>query len=280
MPYESIERARAPIDATIDLANPTLRTLYRLEDRNRIARELIANYANKHAKMDVVVGIFGLFPFLSIPALGAAIAAQSPLIYQPLARDLANVYMAQPGELEKAKHNIVHPVSVQTGVLDVAADFGTEFMLQIAGELITEMGLGVGLSAIPVLGGVVGAGLDYIIATQMTWRVGSMVSIYFQNGGTWVDSQKHTFELAKKLTGSMSVGIRDLLTGNVKNHTPRADLNDIRENIPAIRENLLKNVRGLANMLREVASDEKVREILRSRGIPIDLINEVLNHLA
>jgi uncharacterized protein (DUF697 family) len=280
MPYESIERAQAPTNAIIDIANPTLRTLYRLEDRNRIAREFISNYANKHAKMDIAVGVVGLFPFLSIPALGAAIAAQSPLIYQPLARDLANVYMAEPGELEKAKHSIVHQVSLQTGVLDVAANFGTDFMLQIAGELITEMGLGVGLSAIPILGGVVGAGLDYIIATQMTWRVGSMVSIYFQNGGEWVDNQKHTFELAKELTGSMSVGIRDLLTGNVKNHTPRADLNDIRENIPVIRENLLKNLRGLANMLREVASDEKVREILRSRGIPIDLINEVLEHLA
>jgi hypothetical protein len=125
-PSHYIERKRN--EALLDISNPTVNTLARLDERNRIARDFISSYANKHAAMDVVVGLVGLIPGLSIPALAGAIAAQSPVIYQPLARDLAKIYMAEPGQLEGAKEDIVHRVAFQTGVLDVAADFGAEFM--------------------------------------------------------------------------------------------------------------------------------------------------------
>jgi uncharacterized protein (DUF697 family) len=52
----------------------------------------------------------------------------------------------------------------------------------------------------PFVGGLVGAALDYVIATAMTWRVGTMVAIYYQNGGKWVGDRKHTLELAKDMT--------------------------------------------------------------------------------
>jgi hypothetical protein len=60
-----------------------------------------------------------------------------------LARDLAKIYKADPGEGEGAKEDIVHQVAIQTGALDVAADFGTKFMPQVAGELLMEAGFGV-----------------------------------------------------------------------------------------------------------------------------------------
>jgi hypothetical protein len=275
---QSIERKRS--DFFLDINNPTVNTLTRLDERNRIARDFITSYANKHAAMDVAVGLVGLIPGLSIPALAAAIAAQSPVIYQPLARDLAKIYMAEPEQLRGAKEDIVHALTVQTGTLDVAADFGTEFMLQIASELLTEAGWGVlGAMFIPVVGGAVGAGLDYLIATQMTWRVGTMVSMYFQNGGRWVENQRHTFELAKEMTGSIHVGVSDLLDGKFKNHTPRADLNEIRQAVPAVGQNLLTNVRRLVSMLRGATSDDKIRDILRSQGIPIDLIDAALSQM-
>lgn len=271
---QSIERVGSN---PLYLSNPTLNTLARLDERNRTACYSIAAYANKHAAMDVLVGLIGLIPLLSFPALAGAIAAQSPVIYQPLARDLAKIYMATPAELEGAKEGIVQRVADQTGVLDVAADFGTEFMLQIATELLMEAGWGVlGAMVIPVVGGAVGAALDYLIATQMTWRVGTMVSMYFQNGGNWLENQRHTFDLAKRMTGSIRVGVSDLLDGKFKNHTPRADLNEIRNEVPAIRTNLLTNVRQLVSMLRAATSDDKVREILRLQGIPIDLIDAAL----
>lgn len=261
------------------LANPAFITPMRLEERNRIAREFISRYARKHAAMDVAVGAAGLLPFLSIPTLIAAIAAQSPLIYQPLARDLAAVYLAEPDHLEQIKTDVIHPQTIETAKFDIAANFGTEFMMQIASDLLADAGLGaLAASAVPLVGAAVGAALDYLIATQMTWRVGSMVSMYFQNGGAWVDSQKHTFELAKKLTGPMHVGVIDLLDGKFKKHTPRVDLNDIRQ-IPSVRQNLLRSLRSLISILRAAAGDEQIREILKARRIPIDLINEVLGQL-
>jgi len=262
---------------SIELNDPTINTLARLDERNRIARDFISSYANRHAAMDVAVGLVGLIPFMSLPALAAAVAAQSPIIYQPLARDLAKIYMAEPAQLTGAKEDVVDRVAVQTGVMDVAANFGTDFMLQIATELLMEAGWGViGAALIPVVGGAVGAALDYLIATQMTWRVGTMVSMYFQNGGKWVGSQKHTFELAKKMTGSIHVGLSDLRNGKFKDHTPRADLNEIRQEVPAVKQNLLACVRGLVSMLRAAAGDDQVREILKARGIPMDLINAAL----
>jgi uncharacterized protein (DUF697 family) len=276
---QSIERRNS--GSLLDISNPTVNTLARLDERNRIARDFIKSYANKHAAMDVVVGLVGLIPFLNIPALATAIAAQSPVIYQPLARDLAKVYMAEPEQLRAATEDIVHAISVQTRALDVAADFGTEFMLQIASELLMEVGWGVlGAMFIPVVGGAVGAALDYLIATQMTWRVGTMVSMYFQNGASWVENQRHTFELAKKMTGSIHVGISDLLNGKFKNHTPRADLNEIRQAVPTVGQNLLTNVRRLVSMLRGATSDDKIRDILRAQGIPIDLIDAALAQMS
>jgi hypothetical protein len=39
-----------------------------------------------------------------------------------------------------------------------------------------------------------------------------MVSIYYQNGGKWVGSRKHTFELAKDITGGIEFGLSDLVS--------------------------------------------------------------------
>lgn len=271
-----LEVATAHSDVlTVD--NPTLITVYKLEERNRIATDFIRDYANRHTKMDIALGLISLAPGLVFPALAAAIAGQSKFIYQPMARDLARIYMAEPGKLEEANDTIVHSGSIQTAICDVATDFGTEFMIQIATELLTEIGFGVvAAMCVPVIGAIVGAALDYLIATQMTWRVGTMVSIYFQNGGKWVENQKNTFELSKKLTGSMHVGVSDLLDGKFKDHTPRTDLNDIRTEVSGARENLLRNVRGLVSMLRVVTGNDQVRDILKSQGIPIDLIREAL----
>src|SRR5205085_9394516 len=75
-----------------EILPPLTTTLMRLEDRNAKAQEIIQSYSRLHAGMDVAVGLAGLFPGAAIPALVAAIAAQSPIIYQPMARDLAAIY--------------------------------------------------------------------------------------------------------------------------------------------------------------------------------------------
>ena len=83
--------------------------------------------------------------------------AQSPVIYKPLASDLAKIYMAEPGKLQDVKGTIVHQITVETGICDVAADFGTEFMMQIATELLMEAGWAtLGAMFIPIIGGAAG----------------------------------------------------------------------------------------------------------------------------
>jgi len=73
-----------------------------------------------------------------------------------------------------------------------------------AWEMIGEAGTGAAASFIPIVGSVVAAGLDYVIATKMTDRVGKMLSIYFQNGCKWRGNQHDTYNDAKNLTGSLN----------------------------------------------------------------------------
>jgi hypothetical protein len=149
----------------------------------------------------------------------------------------------------------------------------------------------IGAMCVPVIGGAVGAALDYVIATHMTWQVGTAVSLYYQNGDKWLANQKQTMELSKKMCGPMSVGADELKEVGKElfrtrkideafkiKHTPRVDLNDIRK-VPSVSQNLLANARQIAIMLKSVTSNDKVRDVMKERGIPIDLIDIVLKGL-
>jgi len=238
--------------------NPTLLVPLRLETRNKMAQALIEEYKGKHAAMDVGVGLVGLFPGAGIPALIFAIASGAPLIYQPLAKKLAEVYLASPSDLDRAKSGIIFHDAAVDIILGIGADFGVDFISQIATEMLTEVGLGVALSFIPILGAVASAGMDYIIATKMTDRVGKMVSIYFQNGGRWRGTQRDTYRDAKNLSG---------------------DLNSIRRELPGIRDALISNLQPTIEMMRDSGvSDEQLRQALIKKDVPIDLIDEALRH--
>jgi len=256
------------------LGRPDALVAFRLRERNRVALDVISSYANKHAAIDVVVGIAGTFiPFMAIPALAGSIALQAPVIYQPMASHLASVYLARPQEIKTATASVVMPLAAATGLLDMASEFGQEFMVHIARELIVEVGLGaLAALAVPVIGGAVGAALDYLIATQMTWRVGTMVSAYFQNGGAWIGDKQHTFELAKQMTGGIRVGVNDLLSGKFKSQIPRVDLDTLRDEIPSVRHNLVRNLSSFVEMMRGAMEDDQVRQILIAQGVPADLI--------
>jgi uncharacterized protein (DUF697 family) len=197
----------APTGTNSALDTNAFRTLTQLEERNRIAKATIERYVRKHRKIDVAIGAAGFFG-LAIPALALAIAAQSEVIYKPLARDLSGIYNSDMDEMARG---IVTSNLIFTGAADIANEFGTEFIASIASELITEAGLGTMAGFIPFVGGLVGAALDYVIATVMTWRVGTMVAIYYQNGGKWVGDRKHTLELAKEITGGVKFGMEDLV---------------------------------------------------------------------
>jgi hypothetical protein len=253
----------------------------RLEDRNERARETIQSYARLHAGMDIAVGLAGLLPGAAVPALVAAIAAQSPVIYQPMARDLAAIYTVDEeslGDTIEQVRRVVKRGAFQTGFLDIASEFGQEFMMQIGHELLTEAGLGVlGSLCIPVLGGAIGASLDYLIANMMTWRVGTMVSIYYQNGGEWLVSRHATYERAKDLTGGLATSVGEILDAKKRQRNVRVDLGSLRSQIPQVGEAQVRSVKHIIDMMSDAMSNDQIRAALSGKGIPVDLIEKALS---
>lgn len=240
-------------DGGID--NPALMVPLSLEERNKRAQSVIDEYASKHTGMDLALGVVGIIPGAAIPAMMVALAAQAPVIYQPLARKLAKVYLAPPEELGDAQSYIVPARFGETVVLDLSADFGVSFMKHIAADILPELGLGTLATLVPVIGGIVAAGLDVAIAQKMTNRVGRMVSIYYQNGAAWRESKAGTYEAAKNMVG---------------------DLSSIRRTMSDVKSSLVKNVRTFVEMMSKYMSKDQIRDALRSRDVPDDLIDAAL----
>lgn len=183
-----------------------------------------------------------------------AIAAQAPVIYQPLSRKLAQIYLASPDELTSAQEEIVAVGVVQGGLLDMVAQFfGADFMAQIAGDLLLELGVGAALTQIPILGAIAAAGLDWVIATKMTERVGLMTAMYFQNGTAWVCDKETTYKMAKAVP----------------------DVSSVRQ-ISTIKVSLVNSIGPMVTMMRTAMSDLQIRLALRTQGVPDDLIDDAL----
>ena len=237
----------------MSFSSPTALIAMKLEERNRIAQALIDDYSTRHGLMDVGVGAVGLIPGAAIPALMTAIAAQAPVIYQPLARKIAKVYLASPDQLAEAQDDIIAPGVVEGAIRDVVAEFSITFLSEAAGEILTTLGAGAALTFIPIVGAIAGAALDWTIATRMTQRVGRMTAMYFQNGGAWVNDKKTTFQMARETSALTSI-----------------------RNIPRVRSSLITNLHKIISLMRGGMSDVQIREALRQQQVPNDLIDDAL----
>ncbi|ADW70239.1 hypothetical protein [Granulicella tundricola] len=246
-------------------------TLSDLASRNLQAKAIIRKFAQRHAVMDVAIGAAGFWG-LAVPALLVAIAAQAPIIYQPMAKELAAIYNVEP---DGNTGLVVSTGVIVGGVADIAGEFSTEFIGMIAAELITEAGFGVVAGFIPFIGGVVGAALDYIIATAMTWRVGTMVSIYYQNGGKWVGSRKNTYALAKEMTGGLNFGLEDLAAKFTGAKKPELNVNfdEIPVKIPQVRDTQTQAAKQMLGVLLKVVTSSQARSALRDKGFPEFIID-------
>jgi hypothetical protein len=241
---------------TQNFGNPAAFTVMGLQERNHLAEQTIQEYVAKHGTMDIAIGLVGMIPGAAIPALMAAIAAQGPAIYQPMSRKLAAIYLASPDELNYVNDDIVATGNVADATLSIAAEFGTGFLKEIAGEIIAEVGVGVLASLIPFVGGIIAAGIDYKVASIMTNRVGRMVSAYYQNGARWLGSKSSTYEASKDMS---------------------SDLDDIRRDNPQVLRALLSQVHTLIKMMRTGGSNkQQTIDGLRSQQVPEDLIKEAM----
>lgn len=257
-------------DLTLNNSSPNSSTnisIFNLSERNRQAEQVIRDYARGHATADIGIGILGtIIPGATIPALVASIAAQAPLVYQPMTKQLSTIYSAAP---DKVTTRIVVEAAAVGGVGDLAAEFGREFMGEIALELLGEAGMGAAASAIPFIGGIIAAGLDATIAATLTWRVGTMVAMYHQNGG-WIESRHTTYERAKKMVGGLSPATDG-----------RVNLDDISSKNQEVLDKQMAVIKELISMMLSVsAGKEQIREALIARKLPQQLIDLAIKNLA
>jgi uncharacterized protein (DUF697 family) len=227
--------------AALALQNASV--LYNLADKNTSAEQIIKEYAEKHVKMDIGVGPVSLIPGVGRVGIPFAIAAQTRLIYQPMAQDLAAVYLR---DTDSDTDKLANIAPVATVALEFSQEFTLEFLMEQAQELVTEVGLGILATCIPFVGVLAGGTLDYLIAQMMTWRVGTMTSIYFQNGAEWVGNRKSTMEIAKDLTGAIHVSITELMfqsgRDKAKSKDVRVDLDEIQNKVSEVRRSSVRNV--------------------------------------
>jgi hypothetical protein len=261
--------------AIVALKNASV--LYDLPEKNTQAENIIKDYAAKHAAMDIGVGLISLIPGAAIPAILGALALQSRRIYRPMAQDLAAVYLKDTDHYTDRLGNIA---TVTTVGMEFAQEFALEFLTEHARELITDAGLGIAASCIPFAGAALGAGLDYVIAQMMTWRVGTMTSIYFQNGGQWIGDRRSTMEIAKELTGGLHLGVIEATpsrTGiNEDAKDARVDLDSIPSRVPEVLRSAARTILPLIKGFAEKLPKGSVRESLLSMGIPAIMVDAAM----
>jgi hypothetical protein len=131
-------------------------------------------------------------------------AIQAPLVYQPMARKIAQSYMV--ADIDADISEAINDTAIEGAQYDIASAFGVEFFEQIFMDILQEVGLGAVISIIPVVGSVVAAIYDAKIAATMTWRVGLTTALYYENGCEWLGGDRHTtYEKAKLLlSGGLS----------------------------------------------------------------------------
>jgi|GEM_PF-6575607 len=158
---------------------------------NRLVRAtaIIDRFSSRHIKIDIGIGVVGIIPGMGIAALLGAIGIQGPIIYQPMVREIGRLYEHGPDE---ALRRMEDGGGLVGGAADLAAEFGVAFMKESAREVITDQGIGFALAWIPLVGGLVAAGLDAIIARKVTRLVGAMAVIYYENPAGWLASRRNT----------------------------------------------------------------------------------------
>lgn len=239
-----------------------------LRERNEQAHEIICKYATAHAAMDVGIGLTSFIPIpgAATVALIGAILAQAPLIYGPMTRDLAKIYSASTDEWTK---QLVIEAALKGAEYDISIELGMEFMKEIASDLIGEAVAGFAATAIPFLGGLVAAGLDATVAATLTWRVGTMVSAYYQHGEQWVGDRKATYKLATTAVGGYSPKVDS-----------RADLNDLHLKSQPIADKQLAFVMNMIDMLRGAAvTKPNIVASLKSKQVPEWLIATAMERM-
>jgi hypothetical protein len=263
------------------MANLTVITaLGGLDDRNEAAAAVTNKYVSRHTKHDLVTGLAGAIipvPFAEFGAFAEQMYYQATFIYPPMSRELAGVYsvplktvqrfaaqsFAAEAVLDLAVAEI-GPEALGELAQEVQQQLGADFFASIWSEILADQGLSATLSAIPIAGAAVSAGLDFFFARVMTKRVATMVSIYCQNGQEFAGDRKATYEHARRLNPKTSPG---RMTGRT--------LREARE-IPELEDTQVETVVSLIKPLKKRLDAAAIRSYLDEQEFPADVIDKAM----
>ena len=226
------------------------RLLRDLEERNLATERVMKDAATRHAAVDSVVdGAAGFSPALSpqIAVLSAQLLAQTKYLYPPMIEGLADIYDADPDDdTNSVAARVVHNKALaqeargnflvfaaENGLLGeigtqmraaISSQFGEEFLINVIEEALSESVGGLAHAQVPWVGARAAACTAAILTWKITWRVGTTVSIYFQNNSDFVGSRAATTKLVKK----------QFVTG-AKRSPQDGSLERFRSDIPVVR---------------------------------------------
>lgn len=196
-----------------------------LADRLTSIDAIVAKYMKRHVGMDVGIGVAGLVPLPGAgkAALVVALAAQAPLVYQPMVKQISALYARPPDRYLARLVGTANPIDAG---LQLAAEFSAKFLIEQARELLHDNALVLAASWIPLVGGVAAAGVDAIIARKMTIIVASMAVLYHENRAAWLGSKTKTrFIVATAFKTGVYVSFTRFVTALVNGHIPEHERN-------------------------------------------------------
>lgn len=266
--------------------------VYHLEQRNRLAKDTIVRYATQHAYLDAGITTTGAALKLFVPGAGiaatvASIAAARPVIYQPMAQELSTIYNVSRDQITNAFTNRAFSMQAFGDAGIATIDLAADWLSDIGVDLIHEAGASAVLSLVPIIGTAVSTVLDFVLARSLTWRLGTMISMYYQNGQAWIGDRAQTYARAKSATGGITLpsdALDDLLTGHgLKevitryNQRPLTDLNQVPENNKEVLTGQVQAVIQVIKMLmRFTQNRESILQQLMEQGVPKKLAQEAL----
>jgi uncharacterized protein (DUF697 family) len=251
--------------------------IFELALRNKAAEAVIRAFAAEHALVDVASGlVLGLVPGGSMAAIAGQLAYSAVRVYPAMVKKLVVIYGASPDDFTRTV--VAGGVVTEAGItaliaavgpdvlghiaLDAAHEFGSDFFQEIVTELLQESSVTLPLSFIPVAGAIFGAALDAIIGATITWRVGCVVSAYFQYGG-YIGSRKETYEKVKRFTKRSA-------------DVSRPGTLDRLRSIDEIRRKQRGYVRSQFRAFLGSLTKAQIRDTLVSKqGIPADIVDAV-----
>lgn len=241
----------------------------RARDKRRSVSTTIAEYAQMHAAADVGMTLATCWlPGGGLIAMAGAMAIQAPLVYKPLARQIAKNYLVSNVDAEVQA--AINETAIEGAEWDVAGEFGIEFFKEIISEILTEIGLGAVLGAIPFIGSGVAIWYDRKIAATLTWRVGVSIALYYENGCEWIVDRKTTYEKAHSLvTGGLSA-----------NTTDRCNLDSFSRQVPGLRDRQASLLLQYLDLGKRITGIDALEHMLRQQlQVDSDLIDAVLTEV-